>query len=112
VASVFHIGESSGNYYYAMEFVEGESLAALIRDSSCLETDLALGILEQATAISWYNCAPGALYCIDEERIWWRRRRINDVDGCRGVPPQADLCSLWAKCGSSLRLLLRYSLGF
>jgi serine/threonine-protein kinase len=50
LASVFHIGESSGNYYYAMEFVEGESLAALIRDSSCLETDLALGILEQATA--------------------------------------------------------------
>ena len=26
VASVFHIGESGGNYYYAMEFVEGESL--------------------------------------------------------------------------------------
>ena len=50
VASVFHIGESSGNYYYAMEFVEGESLAALIRHSSCLETDLALGILEQAAA--------------------------------------------------------------
>jgi TolB-like protein/Flp pilus assembly protein TadD len=50
VASVFHIGESSGNYYYAMEFVEGESLAALIRHSSCLQTDLALDILEQAAA--------------------------------------------------------------
>ena len=50
VASVFHIGESSGNYYYAMEFVEGESLASLIRHSSCLETDLALGILEQVAA--------------------------------------------------------------
>ena len=33
-----------------MEFVEGESLAGLIRHSSCLETDLALGILEQAAA--------------------------------------------------------------
>jgi hypothetical protein len=31
VASVFHIGESGGNCYYAMELVEGESLAALIR---------------------------------------------------------------------------------
>ena len=47
VASVFHIGESGGNYYYAMEFVEGESLAALIRRSGCLETDLAIEIVEQ-----------------------------------------------------------------
>ena len=47
VASVFHIGESGGNYYYAMEFVEGESLAKLIRRSGCLETDLALDIVEQ-----------------------------------------------------------------
>ena len=47
VASVFHIGESGGNYYYAMEFVDGESLAALIRRSGCLETDLALDIVEQ-----------------------------------------------------------------
>jgi serine/threonine protein kinase/Flp pilus assembly protein TadD len=47
VASVFHIGESGGNYYYAMEFVEGESLAAFIRRSGCLETDPALEIVEQ-----------------------------------------------------------------
>ena len=33
VASVFHIGECAGNYYYAMEFVEGESLQSLIRRS-------------------------------------------------------------------------------
>jgi len=50
VASVFHIGETSGNYYYAMELVEGESLAALIRRSGCLGTDLALDIVEQAAA--------------------------------------------------------------
>ena len=50
VASVFHIGESGGNYYYAMELVEGESLAALIRRSGCLGTDLAIDILEQAAA--------------------------------------------------------------
>jgi hypothetical protein len=30
VASVFQIGETSGNYYYAMELVEGESLAAML----------------------------------------------------------------------------------
>jgi serine/threonine protein kinase/Flp pilus assembly protein TadD len=47
VASVFHIGESSGNYYYAMEFVEGESLQSLIRRSGRLETNLALEIVDQ-----------------------------------------------------------------
>src|ERR1700719_3931462 len=30
VASVFHLGRSGGNYFYAMEFVEGETLAHLI----------------------------------------------------------------------------------
>jgi serine/threonine protein kinase/tetratricopeptide (TPR) repeat protein len=50
VASVFHIGESGGNYYYAMEFVEGESLEALIRRSGCHGTDLGLDIAEQAAA--------------------------------------------------------------
>jgi TolB-like protein len=50
VATVFHIGESGGNYYYAMELVEGESLAALIRCSGCLGADLSLDILEQAAA--------------------------------------------------------------
>lgn len=50
VATIFHIGESAGNYYYAMELVEGESLAALIRRSDCLGTDLALDIFEQAAA--------------------------------------------------------------
>jgi serine/threonine protein kinase/Flp pilus assembly protein TadD len=50
VASVFHIGESNGNCYYAMELVEGESLAALIRRLGYLGTDLALNIAEQAAA--------------------------------------------------------------
>jgi len=50
VATVFHIGESGGNHYYAMELVEGESLAALIRRSGCLQLNLALDILEQVAA--------------------------------------------------------------
>jgi len=50
VATVFHIGESSGNFYYAMELVEGESLQSLIRRSGCLEPDLALEIVEEAAA--------------------------------------------------------------
>ena len=31
VASVLHLGESGGNYFYAMEFVDGETLEKLIR---------------------------------------------------------------------------------
>jgi serine/threonine protein kinase/TolB-like protein/Tfp pilus assembly protein PilF len=50
VASVFHLGESGGNYYYAMEFVEGETLDAFTRRSGCLETDLALEIVGQVAS--------------------------------------------------------------
>ena len=39
VASVFHLGESGGNYFYVMEFVEGETLEKFIRRSDTLETD-------------------------------------------------------------------------
>jgi serine/threonine protein kinase len=31
VASVFHLGRTRGTYFYAMEFVEGETLAQLIK---------------------------------------------------------------------------------
>ena len=50
VASVFHLGVSGGNYFYAMEFVDGESLAALIRRSGGMETDLALEIAGQVAS--------------------------------------------------------------
>jgi len=50
VASVFHLGESGGNYFYAMEFVDGETLEALIRRSGRLEIDLALDIVTQVAA--------------------------------------------------------------
>ena len=50
VATVFHIGESGSNYYYAMEMVEGENLQSLIRRSGRLETNLALDIVEEAAA--------------------------------------------------------------
>ena len=43
VASVFHIGESGGNYFYAMEFVEGESLQSFIRLSRESSPEFAWG---------------------------------------------------------------------
>jgi serine/threonine protein kinase len=50
VASVFHLGESGGNYFYVMEFVDGETLEALIHHRGRLETDLALEIVTQVAA--------------------------------------------------------------
>src|SRR5262245_45639754 len=47
VASVFHLGTIGQNYFYAMEFVEGETLEKLIRRSGRLEIKLALEIASQ-----------------------------------------------------------------
>ena len=50
VASVFHLGRTGENYFYAMEFVEGETLENLIRRSGRLEVKLALEIATQVAA--------------------------------------------------------------
>ena len=50
VASVFHLGKSGGNYFYAMEFVEGETLEHLIKRSGRLDVKLALEITNQVAA--------------------------------------------------------------
>jgi tetratricopeptide (TPR) repeat protein len=50
VASVLHLGRTLGSYFYAMEFVEGETLENLIRRSGRLEVKLALEIATQAAA--------------------------------------------------------------
>ena len=49
-ATVFHLGESSGNYFYAMEFVDGETLESLIRRCGRLEIEPALEIVTQVAA--------------------------------------------------------------
>ena len=50
VASVFHLGRTGENYFYAMEFVEGETLESLIKRSGRLEVKLALEIAAQIAA--------------------------------------------------------------
>jgi serine/threonine protein kinase/tetratricopeptide (TPR) repeat protein len=50
VASVFHLGRTGGSYFYAMEFVQGETLERLIRRSGNLGIALALEIASQAAA--------------------------------------------------------------
>ena len=56
VASVFHLGRTGQNYFYAMEFVEGETLEKLIKRSGRLEVKLALKIelpARSSMAIAW-----------------------------------------------------------
>jgi serine/threonine protein kinase len=50
VASVFHLGRTGGNYFYAMEFVEGKSLENLIKRFARLDAKLSLEILTQIAA--------------------------------------------------------------
>src|SRR6202046_5192154 len=50
VASVLHLGKSAGNYFYAMEFVEGETLDHLINRFGRLDIKLALEIAAQVAA--------------------------------------------------------------
>ncbi len=50
VASVLHLGRTGNSYFYAMEFVEGETLEQFIRRSGGVEVRLALEILAQVAA--------------------------------------------------------------
>ena len=50
VASVFHLGRKGPDYFYAMEFVEGETLDSLIKRSGRLEVKVALEITKQVAA--------------------------------------------------------------
>jgi serine/threonine protein kinase/tetratricopeptide (TPR) repeat protein len=50
VASVFHLGRTGKNYFYAMEFVEGENLEKFINRSGRLPLNLALEITAQVAA--------------------------------------------------------------
>jgi serine/threonine protein kinase len=60
VASVLHLGTAGQNYFYAMEFVEGETLQELIKRSGQLEVKLALEIVSQVAA---------GLAAIDQQKL-------------------------------------------
>jgi serine/threonine protein kinase len=50
VASVFHLGRTGSSYFYAMEFVEGETLQNLINCTGRLDVKLALEVATQVAA--------------------------------------------------------------
>jgi serine/threonine protein kinase len=50
VASVFHLGRTGQNYFFAMEFVEGETLENFIRRCDQVDVKLALEIVTQVAS--------------------------------------------------------------
>ena len=47
VAAVYHLGTEGENYYYAMEFIDGETVEALVKRQGPLSPLLALQIADQ-----------------------------------------------------------------
>jgi serine/threonine protein kinase/Flp pilus assembly protein TadD len=70
VASVFHLGESAGNYFYAMEFVDGETLQKLIRRLGRIETDMALDVVALVA---------GGLSAIQKQRLVHRDVKPSNI---------------------------------
>ncbi len=60
VASVFHLGTDHDSYFYAMEFIDGETLDACIKRKGLLDPAEALGIVLQVSR---------ALAAADKERL-------------------------------------------
>jgi len=50
IASVFHLGKTGDDYFYAMEFVEGETLDRVLKFRGPLDVDVALEIVNQVAA--------------------------------------------------------------
>lgn len=49
VATVFHLGNSAGEFYYAMEYVEGETIERRVQREGALPSDLALRVTRQVS---------------------------------------------------------------
>jgi TolB-like protein len=82
VATVHHLGESGGNYFYAMEFVDGETLETLICRRGRLETKLALEIVTQvASGLTAINKQRLVHRDIKPSNIMlsWEERRLENV---------------------------------
>jgi len=50
VASVFHLGRSGESYFYSMEFIEGETVDAMVKREGALDLIIALDIAAQVSS--------------------------------------------------------------
>ena len=71
VASVLHLGRTGSSYFYAMEFVAGETLESLIRRSGRLEVKLALEVAHRSPPV-WLPCTNRASFTVtSNQAISW-----------------------------------------
>jgi serine/threonine protein kinase/Tfp pilus assembly protein PilF len=70
VASVFHLGKSGDSYFYAMEFVDGESLDKVIRRS---------GRLDPSTALKVTALVAAGLEAIDRQKLVHRDIKPSNI---------------------------------
>jgi TolB-like protein len=70
VASVFHLGKSGDSYFYAMEFVDGESLDKVIRHFSRLDPSTALKVTALVAA---------GLEAIDQQKLVHRDIKPSNI---------------------------------
>ena len=70
VASVFHLGKSGDSYFYAMEFVDGESLDKVVRRS---------GRLEPLTALKLTARVAAGLEAIDQQKLVHRDIKPSNI---------------------------------
>src|SRR6516164_6611460 len=70
VTSVLHLGRAGSSYFYAMEFVEGETLENLIKRSGRLKVKLALEIVTQVAA---------GLVAIDNQKLVHRDVKPSNI---------------------------------
>src|SRR5260370_24002845 len=70
IASVFHLGKSGDSYFYAMEFVDGESLEKVIRRS---------GRLDPSTALKVTALVAAGLEAIDQHNLVHRDIKPSNI---------------------------------
>jgi serine/threonine protein kinase len=70
VASVFHLGKSGDSYFYAMEYVDGESLDKVIRRSNRLDPSTALKVTALVAA---------GLEAIDQQKLVHRDIKPSNI---------------------------------
>jgi hypothetical protein len=81
VASVFHLGKSGDSYFYAMEFVDGESLDKIIRRSGRLEPSAGLRVVTLVAA---------GLEAIEKQNLVHRDCRFRKSGNPRSAKPGAS----------------------
>ena len=108
VAWVTHLGESGGNYFYVMEFVDGETLENLIRRSGRLENDVALEVVAQVaaglTAIEKQHLVhrdikpSNIMVSLDQGHL--ERAKIIDLGLAKGVAEEHSISTLGSFVGT------------